>query len=106
VTSEPSGPGPLGEDAVAYVARLARLELTEEERRRFAAQLSAVLGHVEALRRLDLAGVPPAAHAFELANVVRPDEVRPGLARDEALAGAPAVEAGCFRVGRILAEEP
>lgn len=91
---------------VAHVARLARLELSEDEISRFAGQLSAVLEHVEAVRRLDTAGVPEMAHSMELVNVVRADEVRPSLDRLEVLAAAPAIEDFRFLVPRILGEEP
>jgi aspartyl-tRNA(Asn)/glutamyl-tRNA(Gln) amidotransferase subunit C len=85
-------------DDVLHVARLARLSLTPEEVERMAGQLSAVLGHVEQLRRLDLAGVEPTAHALDVANVTRPDRSRPSFPRDEALAGAPSAQDGAFRV--------
>lgn len=98
--------GELSAEEVAHVARLARLELTAEESERFAGQLSAILEHVEAVRRLDTAGVPPTSHALDLRNVLRPDELRPSLAPDEILAGAPDVEDGRFRVPRILGEAP
>lgn len=91
---------------VAHVARLARLELSEDEIARFAGQLSAVLEHVEAVRRLDTSGVPEMAHSMELVNVVRADEVRPSLDRLEVLAAAPATEDFRFLVPRILSEEP
>jgi aspartyl-tRNA(Asn)/glutamyl-tRNA(Gln) amidotransferase subunit C len=85
-------------DDVLHVARLARLSLSPEEVERMAGQLSAVLGHIEQLQRLDLADVPPTAHALDVANVVRADESRPSWSRDEVLAHAPAVEDGMFRV--------
>ena len=99
-------PGRLTREEVGHVAHLARLELTEDELERFAGQLSAVLGHAEALRRLDVSALAPTSHPLELENVLRPDDVRPGLSRDEALAAAPATEAGCFVVPRILGEAP
>jgi aspartyl-tRNA(Asn)/glutamyl-tRNA(Gln) amidotransferase subunit C len=91
---------------VAHVARLARLELTEEELDRFAAQLAAVLDHARDLASLDLAGVEPTAHPLPLANVLRDDELTSSLDRAEVLARAPAAEDNRFRVPRILAEEP
>lgn len=99
-------PGRLTRDEVAHVAHLARLALSEEELDRFAGQLSAVLEHVETIRRLDCADLPPTSHPLELENVLRPDERRPGLGRDEVLAAAPAIENGCFVVPRILGEAP
>ncbi len=91
---------------VAHVARLARLELTEEELDRFTGQLAAVLDHAADVAALDTSGVPPTAHPFPLSNVLRDDVVGPSLDRDELLAMAPAAEDGRFRVPRILGEAP
>lgn len=99
-------PPPLGRDDVAHVARLARLALTDEELDRFTGQLAQVLAHAADVAALDLAGVAPTAHPFPLANVLRPDEPRPGLDRDEVLAAAPEVEDHRFRVPRIVGEAP
>ncbi len=93
-------------DDVRHVARLARLELTEEEVELFAGQLEAVLEHASDVEALDTGGVAPTAHPLPLANVLRDDVVRPGLDRDEVLAMAPAAEDGRFRVPRILGEAP
>jgi aspartyl-tRNA(Asn)/glutamyl-tRNA(Gln) amidotransferase subunit C len=93
-------------DDVAHVARLARLELTDDELGTFTDQLAKVLDHARDVEALDVADVPPTAHPYPLRNVLRPDEVRPTLTRDEALAAAPAVEAGMFRVPPVLGEAP
>lgn len=93
-------------DDVAHVARLARLELTEEELERFTEQLGAVLEHARDVEVLDTAGVPPTAHPLPLVNVLRDDVVVPSLDRDEILGQAPAVESFRFRVPRILGEAP
>jgi aspartyl-tRNA(Asn)/glutamyl-tRNA(Gln) amidotransferase subunit C len=107
----PSRPSPrpsprLSRDDVAYVAHLSRLDLTAEELERFTSQLGAVLDHAADVASLDTAGVPPTAHPLDLINVLRPDEPRPCLDRDEVLAMAPAAEDGRFRVPRILGEAP
>ncbi len=91
---------------VAHVAKLARLDLTDEELELFAEQLGAVLDHAADVAALDTAGVPPTAHPLPLVNVVREDVVRPSLDRDEVLAAAPDAEDGRFRVPRILGEAP
>ncbi|HEV7721426.1 MAG TPA: Asp-tRNA(Asn)/Glu-tRNA(Gln) amidotransferase subunit GatC [Iamia sp.] len=93
-------------DDVAHVARLARLELSDDELGTFTGQLAAVLEHAEDVEALDLAGVPPTAHPLPLVNVFRPDVVGPTLDPDEVLAVAPAVEDGRFRVPPILGEAP
>ncbi|MCU1495455.1 MAG: gatC [Acidimicrobiaceae bacterium] len=96
--------GELSAEQVAHVARLARLELSPEESERFAGQLSTILEHVEVVRRLDTTDVPPTSHALDLRNVLRADELRPCLAREDVLAAAPDAEDGRFKVPRILGE--
>ena len=91
---------------VAHVARLARLELTEEELEQFTGQLAKVLDHARDVEALDTAGVPPTAHPLPLSNVLREDVVEASLDREEVLAAAPSVEANQFRVPRILGEAP
>lgn len=71
------------------MARLARLELSEEEVERMAAELSHVLDHIEKIRELDLDGVPPTSHVIDVVNVLRADEPEPSLPREAALAAAP-----------------
>ncbi|MGH9296692.1 MAG: Asp-tRNA(Asn)/Glu-tRNA(Gln) amidotransferase subunit GatC [Acidimicrobiales bacterium] len=96
----------ISHDEVRHVARLARLQLSEEELTTLEAELSALLDHVEAIRRLDTDGVPPTSHPLPLSNVLREDVPRPGLSPSEALAAAPAVEDGRFSVPSILGEAP
>jgi aspartyl-tRNA(Asn)/glutamyl-tRNA(Gln) amidotransferase subunit C len=85
-------------EQVLHVARLARLELTEEEVARMSDELSAVLGHIEKIGELDLHGVAPTTHVVEVSNALRPDVVAPSLPREVALANAPSVADGGFRV--------
>ena len=79
----------LSRDQVLHVARLARLELTEEEVERMSGELSAVLDHIEKIGELDLDGVPPTAHVVEVGNALRPDVPHESLPREVALAQAP-----------------
>ncbi len=81
-----------------HVARLARLELTDDEVARMSDELSAVLGHIEKISELDLAGVAPTTHVVEVSNALRADVVAPSLPHEVALANAPAVADGGFRV--------
>jgi aspartyl-tRNA(Asn)/glutamyl-tRNA(Gln) amidotransferase subunit C len=99
-------PKPLGRDDVAHVAALARLSLTDEELDLFTGQLARVIDHARDVAALDVAGVAPTAHPLPVRNVLRPDVPLPCLGRDEALAGAPAVEDGRFKVPRIIGEAP
>jgi aspartyl-tRNA(Asn)/glutamyl-tRNA(Gln) amidotransferase subunit C len=79
----------LDRDQVLHVAKLARLELSDEEVERMAAELSHVLDHIEKIRELDLEGVPPTSHVIDVVNVLRADEPEPSLPRDAVLAAAP-----------------
>jgi aspartyl-tRNA(Asn)/glutamyl-tRNA(Gln) amidotransferase subunit C len=96
---------PITKAEVEHVAQLARLALSDDEVERLTHELGAILEHAADVAALELEGVPPTAHPLPLVNVVRPDEVRPTLPRDEVLAAAPASEDGRFRVPRILDAE-
>ena len=93
-------------EEVRHVAHLARLELSDDELTVLRGELSALLGHVEQIQRLDTAGVPPTAHPLPLSNVLRADEVLPCLTPAEALEGAPLEQEGRFLVPSILGEAP
>jgi len=90
---------------VAALARLARIELTEEERAHLAPQLEVILDSVAQVSEVATDEVAPTSHALPLTNVFRPDEVRPSIGAEAALAGAPAAEQDRFRVPQILGEE-
>jgi aspartyl-tRNA(Asn)/glutamyl-tRNA(Gln) amidotransferase subunit C len=79
----------LDRDQVLHVARLARLELTDDEVDRMASELSKVLDHIEAIRELELEGVPPTSHVIDVVNRLRADQPEPSLPREVILAAAP-----------------
>ena len=85
-------------DEVLHVARLARLELTDDEMDKFTEQLSAILQAVAKVSELDLSDVEPTAHPLDLVNVWAEDEPRPSLPVGEALANAPDRHDGFFKV--------
>ncbi len=90
-------------EQVAYLARLARLALDDNELDALAGQLDVILGAVAQISEVtDASDVPPTTHAVPLENVTRPDVVMPSLSPEQALSGAPAAEEGRFRVPRIL----
>jgi aspartyl-tRNA(Asn)/glutamyl-tRNA(Gln) amidotransferase subunit C len=89
---------------VDHVARLARLALTPEEKERFGRQLSLILEHAAKVGEVAAEDIPPTSHPVPRANVYRPDEIRPGLSHEEALANAPEAEDGRFRVPKIVEE--
>ena len=88
----------ISRDEVLHVARLARLELSEEEVARFQEQLGEILEAVGKVRELDLADVPPTSHPLAVVNVMAEDEPHASLSVDEALANAPKVRDGMFEV--------
>ena len=90
----------IDEAAVRHVARLAQLNLTDDEVRTYGAQLANILRHVEQIAALDLDGVEPLAP--EPSASLREDAVAPGLSRDDALANAPERDAASFLVPRII----
>ena len=87
----------ISREEVLHVARLARLELSEDEIERFQGQLSAILDAVSKVSELDLSDVPPTSHPLELSNVWAEDEPRPCLTVEEALANAPDRDEDYFR---------
>jgi aspartyl-tRNA(Asn)/glutamyl-tRNA(Gln) amidotransferase subunit C len=89
---------------VRYVAKLARIALSDDEVATYGAQLENLLDHVAALERLPTAEVAPTALVIPGANVEREDELRPPLPRDVVLSAAPQVQGPYFRVPRIIAE--
>jgi aspartyl-tRNA(Asn)/glutamyl-tRNA(Gln) amidotransferase subunit C len=89
-------------EAVAKVAKLARLSLDADELQRATDQLSDVLDHFADIDALDLDGVEPMTHPTPIANVMREDIELEGLDRDEVLAAAPASESGRFLVPPVV----
>lgn len=87
---------------VAHVARLARLELTDEELDLYTHQLGAILDYAAAMTELDTVGVPPTMHPIPLMNVLREDTVVPSIDREEVLREAGATDSGKFVVPPIL----
>src|SRR5579859_2472019 len=88
----------LDRDQVLHVARLARLQLSEPELDRMAAELSKVLDHIEKIGELDVEGVPPTSHVVEVTDALRADEPAPSLSREVILAAAPEPVNGGFGV--------
>jgi aspartyl-tRNA(Asn)/glutamyl-tRNA(Gln) amidotransferase subunit C len=87
---------------VNYVAQLARLKLSEEEAARFQGQLEQVVRYVQQLRKLDVAGIEPTAHAVERVNVTREDAPAPSLAPAEATGNAPLRANDLFLVPKVV----
>lgn len=95
----------LSRDDVTHLASLARIDLSDEELDRMVGELASIISSVEAVSRAPIEGVEPMSHPMPIVNVTRPDEVRPSLTPEQALAMAPASEVQRFAVPRILAED-
>lgn len=95
----------ISRDQVDHLATLARIDLTDAESEHLAGDLEVILESLAQVREVAADDVPAMSHPQPLVNVMREDTVRPGLNRDEALAGAPAAQDERFVVPRILAED-
>ena len=87
---------------VEHIAKLARLELTQEQQTLYREQLSAILDYIAKLRTLDTTDVPPTAGGGESQMVLRPDESRPSLPTDVLLKNAPETEADQFKIPPVF----
>ena len=87
---------------IDHVANLARIALTPEEKAKFARQLGEVLHHIEQLRKVDVTGVEPTAHAFPVYNVWGDDVARPGLPVEAALQNAPVQRDNMIVVPKVV----
>jgi aspartyl-tRNA(Asn)/glutamyl-tRNA(Gln) amidotransferase subunit C len=97
---------PITEKDVTYVADLANLELTPEERSRFAKELSSILEYIGRLNELDTADVPPmaqiSAEKSQFASAMRGDELRPSLPHEAAMRNAPDSDGSFFKVPKVI----
>ncbi|HEX9374053.1 MAG TPA: Asp-tRNA(Asn)/Glu-tRNA(Gln) amidotransferase subunit GatC [Roseiflexaceae bacterium] len=91
-------------EEVQHVAQLARLRLSPEELEQMQTDLSHILDYIDMLKEVDVTGVAPTAQVTDLFNVMRADEVRPSLPREDVLANAPDQRDGMFRVKAIFEE--
>ena len=89
-------------EEVEYMAELAKLRLTEEEKVRFGAQLAQILDHVQILQQLATEDIPPTATVLPLRTVLRDDAVVPSMPREQILANAPEAAHGSFVVEAVL----
>src|SRR5688572_10876518 len=85
-----------------HLAKLARLDLSDADLEAIRPRMQAIIEYVDQLKKLDVEGVPSLDNAADLTNVRRPDEPRPGLPAEAALANAPAVAGPHFAVPRII----
>jgi aspartyl-tRNA(Asn)/glutamyl-tRNA(Gln) amidotransferase subunit C len=98
----------LTEKDVRYVAELAHLELSEDEVKKFLPQLGSILNYIDKLNQLDTTRVEPMAQVIIPASdnpTLRPDQTQTSFSQEVALANAPAADAGCFKVPRVIEKE-
>jgi aspartyl-tRNA(Asn)/glutamyl-tRNA(Gln) amidotransferase subunit C len=95
----------ISRDDVAHLAKLARINMSDDELDHLAQEMDLILGAVARVQEVAGADVPPTSHPIPVHNVVRQDVVRPSLTPQEALSGAPAQSEGRFKVPQILGEE-
>jgi aspartyl-tRNA(Asn)/glutamyl-tRNA(Gln) amidotransferase subunit C len=95
----------IDESLVRHIALLSRLNLTDAEVERFAAELSAIVGYVDQLSEVDTNDVSPTAHVLPVHNVLRTDEVRPSPGPDAVLGNAPQRQETFFRVPKVLDQD-
>jgi aspartyl-tRNA(Asn)/glutamyl-tRNA(Gln) amidotransferase subunit C len=91
-------------EEVEKVSLLARLRLSGEELEKMTAQMGQILDYMALLGELDTDQVQPMAHALDVSDVFRPDQVCPSLDRPKALAGAPSRDEECYRVPAVLGD--
>lgn len=87
---------------VEYVAKLAKLKLSQEEKKKFQKELDKVIRYIDQLNQVDTENVPPTSHVVPMQNVLREDKVKPSLTQDEALSNAPDKKDGHFRVPKVI----
>jgi aspartyl-tRNA(Asn)/glutamyl-tRNA(Gln) amidotransferase subunit C len=95
----------ISRDEVAHLARLARIDLSDDELDHLVPQLAVIVESVAKVSQVADADVPPTSHPLPVTNVFREDVVVPGLTAEQALSGAPEVDRQRFSVPRILGEE-
>ena len=88
----------VNKEDIEYVAKLAKLSLTEEEKQKFIPQMADIIGFANQISELDTENVEPTQHILETSNVFRKDEVVPSYKREDILKNAPEKEAGCIIV--------
>ena len=92
----------ISREDVEHIAKLARLQLTEEEVKRFQIELGKIIEYFDQLKKLDTENVPPMTHAVPLENVLREDQVKESLLQEEALQNAPEKKESYFQVPKVV----
>lgn len=94
------------EKEVEKMAHLAKITLTDEEKKKYSLQLSDILKYVEQLNEIDTENIPPLSHVQEITNVFRQDRVFPSLKAEEVFKNAPEVYGPYYQVPKVIADDP
>lgn len=92
----------VSKEDVLHIAKLSKLNLTEEELEKYTNELSSIVDFANELSNIDVEGVEPTAHILNIRNVFREDEVQPSYDREEILKNAPTKDAGCVSVPKVV----
>lgn len=92
----------ISEEDVKHIADLARIQLTEDERRSFTEQFNIILKYFEIIKDVDTEAVPPTSHVIDVTNVFREDEVRPSLTLEDVVKNTAQTEHGFFKAPKII----
>ena len=95
----------VSKEQIEYLANLARLDVTEKEKEKYADQMSAILNYFEELKELDTENVEPMAQVFEMSNISRADKVRKPFSADKVLAEAPELEKRLIKVKAVFSRD-
>lgn len=87
---------------IEHVAKLARLNLTEDEKEKYTKEMGAIIGFVDKLNELDTTGIQPTAHILPIQNVFREDDVKPSFDREKLFQNAPQKKDGCILVPKVV----
>ncbi|MGI6778343.1 MAG: Asp-tRNA(Asn)/Glu-tRNA(Gln) amidotransferase subunit GatC [Acetivibrionales bacterium] len=89
-------------DTMEHVANLARLDLSEHEKKKLASEMESIISFMKKLSELDTSNVKPMEHVMPISNVLREDRVKKSYERDKILANAPDSKDGCFKVPKVV----
>lgn len=92
----------VSKEDVKHIAKLSKLELTEQELEKYTNELSSIVDFANELSNIDVEGIKPTAHILDIKNVFRKDEVQPSYDREEILKNAPSKDAGCVSVPKVV----
>lgn len=92
----------ISEEEVKHIASLAKLKLSDEEVKKYSEDLGSIAEFIEQLNEVDVSKVNPTAFILDLQNVFRKDELKPSFERDEIISNAPAKDAGCISVPKVV----